>query len=77
MKISKEFLNEIGKHNDIPDESFDKTQLKLGIDIEKEHTDDEEEAKAIAKDHLIEPGLEKTYYTKLISMEKRAKKKLK
>ncbi len=46
----------------------------MGIEVEKEHTDNEEEAKSIAKDHLVEPGLSKSYYTKLNAMEKRAKK---
>jgi len=49
--LSKFFLQEIGKHNDIPDEEFDSKQLNMGIEVEKEHTDNEEEAKSIAKDH--------------------------
>jgi len=74
--LSKFFFKEIGKHNDIPDEEFDSKQLNMGIEVEKEHTDNEEEAKSIAKDHLVEPGLSKSYYTKLNAMEKRAKKNL-
>jgi len=56
----------IGKHNDIPDEEFDSGQLAMGIEVEKEHTDNEDIAKAIAKDHLSEMP---DYYTKLKQME--------
>ena len=56
----------IGKHNDIPDEDFDPEQLSMGIEVEKEHTDNEDIAKAIAKDHLSEIP---NYYTKLKAME--------
>lgn len=41
-------------------------QLKMGIEIEKEHTDDSEEAAKIALDHLKE---DPDYYTKLKKME--------
>ena len=56
----------VGKHNDTPDEDFDQDQLAMGIEIEKEHTDNEDIAKAIAKDHLSEMP---DYYTKLKQME--------
>jgi len=46
--------NIIGKHNDIPDDQFDPEQLQLGIETEMEHTDSDEVAKSIAKDHLSE-----------------------
>lgn len=63
-------INEIGKHNDVPDEKFVYKELMMGINIEKEHTDDEEEARSIAKDHLSEfPD----YYSRLIAMERKAK----
>jgi hypothetical protein len=65
-------LKEVGKHNDVPDSEFDPHQLALGITIEKEHTNSYIIAKAIAKDHLSEPGL-KDYYTRLIKMEREAK----
>ena len=68
-----EYLYEVGKHNDAPDDMFDKDELKSGESIEHEHTDDDETAKSIAKDHLSEPGLE-DYYTRLKKMEKEAKK---
>ena len=63
---------EAGKHREVPDEMFDKKQLKIGIKIEHEHTNDKFLAKQIAKDHLAEfPD----YYTYLVAMEKRMAKK--
>lgn len=62
--------NIIGKHNDIPDDQFDPEQLQLGIETEMEHTDSDEVAKSIAKDHLMEI---KDYYTRLKRMEEGAK----
>lgn len=52
----------IGKHNDVPDSKFNKSELKKGISSEKEHTGKEKIAKSIAKDHLSENP---KYYTKL------------
>ena len=40
----------------------DAEQLQIGIEVEKEHTDDEELAEEIARDHLAE---DPHYYTKL------------
>jgi hypothetical protein len=40
----------------------DEEQLKIGIEVEKEHTDDESVAEEIARDHLAE---DPHYYTKL------------
>lgn len=60
----------VGKHNHVPDEEFDPVQLKIGIKIEKEHTNNPIIAKAIAKDHLSEIP---DYYTRLIKMEKQYK----
>lgn len=55
------------------DEDYDPEQLRMGIEVEKEHTEDEEIAKRIAKDHLDEfPD----YYTRLKKMEDQAKKEL-
>ena len=49
-------------------------QLKKGIKIESEHTDDKEKAKEIAMDHITEfPD----YYDRLEKMEKEAEKDLK
>lgn len=42
------------KAGDRPDEDFDPDQLAKGIEVEKEHTDDPELAKQIAKGHLVE-----------------------
>lgn len=71
------FLNEgteVGKHNEVPDDEFDKNELKKGIKIEQEHSDNPKICKAIAKDHLSEfPD----YYTRLEKMEKEAAKKWK
>lgn len=61
------------KHEDVPDEQFDQEQLRMGIEVEKEHTDDPEEAKEIAKDHLVELP---DYYTRLKKMEAEAEKEL-
>lgn len=77
MKLIDEYLQllgesiEVGKHNDIPDSKFNSKELKMGIKIEAEHTDDSDVAKRIAKDHLFEfPD----YYTRLKKMEDEAKK---
>ena len=73
MKTINKFLSEsiIGKHNDVPDSKFDPEQLKMGIDIEKEHSDDIEIRTRIAKDHLSEIP---DYYTRLKKMEGEPKK---
>lgn len=57
------------KHGDDPDENFDPEQLKMGIEVEQEHTDDLEIAKQIAKAHLFEIP---DYYTRLAKMEQEA-----
>lgn len=60
----------IGKTK-LTDKDVDPGQLKRGIEVEKEHTDDPEIAKKIALDHLAEIS---DYYTRLDKMEKEAKK---
>ncbi len=50
------------KHGSVPDSKFDKTQLKMGIRVETEHTNSRTLAKQIAKAHLVE---DRKYYTKL------------
>lgn len=50
------------KINQAPDEEFDPEQLRVGIEVEREHHNDDEIAKSIAKDHLQE---DKDYYVKL------------
>lgn len=61
----------IGKHQGSKDEDFDPEQLKMGMEVEKEHTDDPLVAKEIAKDHLVEIP---DYYTRLKAMEDEGKK---
>jgi len=61
----------VGKHNDIKDSEFDAKELKRGIEVEMEHTDDPEVARAISKDHLMEL---KNYYTLLDEMEEKGKR---
>lgn len=56
----------IGKHRDVSDDNFDPKELKMGIEIEMEHTDNPAIAKEVAKDHLSEI---KNYYTLLKEME--------
>ena len=58
------------KHSEDVDDIYDAEQLKMGIEVEKEHTDDLEVAKTIAKAHLAEIP---DYYTRLNKMEKDAK----
>lgn len=59
------------KHHDDPDSDFDSEQLAMGIKIEKEHTDNPDIAKAIAKSHLKENP---KYYSYLKDMEKKMDK---
>lgn len=58
------FANQETGSGDIPMEepNYDDDQLKLGVSVEMEHTDDPEEAKKIAQDHLSE---DPEYYSKL------------
>jgi len=49
------------------DAEFDPEQLKIGIEVEKEHTPEDKIAKEIAKDHLAE---DPAYYTHLQEFEK-------
>ena len=55
-----------------PDSKYANNQLKTGILVEKEHTENPKIAKAIAKDHLEEIP---DYYTRLKKMESNAEKK--
>jgi len=61
----------IGRHILVPKDKFDPEQIKMGIEVEKEHTDNEDIALQIAKDHLAEIP---DYYTRLKKMEKSAGK---
>jgi hypothetical protein len=55
------------KKGNIPDKMFNKLQLMEGIKVEKEHTDDVNIAKQIAKAHLVENP---NYYKYLKKMER-------
>ncbi len=59
-----------GLADDTLSEDFNSDELAKGIEIEKEHTDDEKLAEEIAKDHLKEIP---DYYTRLQIMEEEAK----
>ncbi len=65
-------LKVIGQDNR-SDDQYNPEQLKIGVDIEKEHTDQVDLAKSIAKDHLDEIP---DYYTRLVKMEKEAENKI-
>ena len=54
----------------ITEEDVDPKELKMGIEVEMEHTDNPEIAKQIALDHLAEFD---NYYTELIRLEERLK----
>jgi len=56
-----------GKAAGRPDSDFDPEQLKKGIKVEMEHTDDPKVAREIAKDHLAE---DPHYYTMLAKCHK-------
>lgn len=60
------WLKLTGNGKFLPDSHFDPLQLRTGIKVEMEHTNDPEVAKAIAKDHLVESPL---YYKYLANME--------
>ena len=68
--ILSSFLS-FGKFNESKkkEESFDTEELKEGIKIEMEHTENPVISKRIALDHLTEIP---DYYTRLIKMEKEA-----
>lgn len=62
LSVPGEEQLEGGDADYLEDDEFDPKYLKIGTDIEMEHTDDASEAKEIAKDHLAEDPL---YYEKL------------
>jgi len=53
----------------VTSDKVDPKELKMGIDVEKEHTDNPELARRIALDHLAEIP---DYYTRLDKMEREA-----
>lgn len=62
-------LSRLGKHDSVPDDKFCPKNLKMGIEMESEHTKSKLLAKLIAKDHLVEIP---DYYERLQKMEKEA-----
>jgi Protein of unknown function (DUF5661) len=62
------------KHGADPDERFSPRELKMGMGIEKEHSDDPTIAKQITKAHLSEIP---DYNTRLLRMERDAKRGMK
>lgn len=68
INLIKEEMDKIkgGLADNIPNIKFDDEQLKKGIKIEMEHTNDPKIAEEIAKDHLIE---DEKYYDKLEKIE--------
>lgn len=60
MKSFKKFFKEVDESID-----YDPSQLKMGIEVEKEHTNDSKLAEIIAKHHLAE---DPQYYTKIKKM---------
>lgn len=73
MKSFKKFLNaktysvnDIAKKHNVSLDNI-QNELKMGMEVEKEHTKHEKVAKEIALDHLRELP---DYYTRLRKMEK-------
>lgn len=58
-----------GKHRDVSESEYDPQQLRMGIKVQREHTDDPRLAREIAKDHLSEIP---DYYTRLLRMQRQA-----
>lgn len=54
QELETKMVGLVSKHGDVPDEEFDSEALQKGMEIEKEHTNSDVLAKAIAKDHLFE-----------------------
>ena len=66
--IYEEMVLKMVKINDAADEEFDPEELRMGIEDEREHTDDIELAKSIAKDHLQNES--PRYYSELKAFKK-------
>lgn len=60
------------RSKNITEEKVDPQQLRMGIEVEMEHTDNKHKAKQIALDHLAEIS---DYYTRLKRMEDEAPKR--
>lgn len=61
-----------GKSSGVPNDKFNKQQLRAGEKVELEHTPKKTIAREIARDHLTEI---KDYYTRLRKMEEKAPKR--
>lgn len=71
-KADKLSVSDIAKKFDAPISKI-QNQIKKGLDVEMEHTNDREKATEIVMDHLTEfPD----YYDRLIKMEKQADKEI-
>jgi hypothetical protein len=68
--LLSEFLHGLAIKKGVTEKDVDPLELKAGIDVEKEHTDDENVARTIALDHLAEIP---DYYTRLRKLEDQAK----
>ena len=75
MRLKEIFEDKLGIDSPSPEECAAKhnvplemilQQLEQGVKVEREHTDDEEESREIALDHLWELP---DYYTRLHKME--------
>lgn len=66
-------IKDIADKFDVPTSQI-KNQIKKGLEVEKEHTNDIEKAKEVAMDHLTELP---NYYDELNKMEKKASKDIK
>ena len=53
-----------GLADNIPHSDFDQDELKMGIEVELEHTEDKALAEEIATDHLVENPRYYTFHTK-------------
>lgn len=69
-KADNRTLEDIALHHNISIEEI-KKEYEMGLEIEKEHTSDENIASEIAKDHIFEFA---NYYTNLSKMEKKLEK---
>lgn len=58
-------ISDIAKKHNVSSAAIEK-EIRKGIGVELEHTDDSSLAREIAKDHMVE---DPKYYTKLIAME--------
>jgi len=68
-EILDKYLQGEADKKGVTEDNVDPEQLKMGIEVEMEHTDDPEISKNIALDHLAEIP---DYYTRLAAMEAEA-----